>query len=168
MTIKFVTAAALAATMSTAAFASGASVGADANAGGAGADAAVSAEANTGMGASSSENASGLSQGNLMAELKNGQANSASWSSQIAALGDDATVNIVSLSELKGESAENSAALESEMSRVQSDAEMARTAIEENAHVAQALEDENYSADDVVLVSVQGANEVTLIVDDMT
>ena len=110
MTIKFVTAAALAATMSTAAFASGASVGADANVGGAGADAAVSAEANTGMGASSSENASGLSQGNLMAELKNGQANSASWSSQIAALGDDATVNIVSLSELKGESAENSAA----------------------------------------------------------
>ena len=164
MKLKTLTVAALAATLSTAAFAQSASSVTEGGATSVGES--ITANAGANANANANANASGMSHGNLISELKNGSANSAEWSSQIAGLGEDATVNVVPLSELKGEAAENSAALEDEMGKVRSDAEMAQGAIEDNDHVRQALESRNYSSSDVVAVNVSGSNEVTLIVND--
>ncbi|GHF72850.1 hypothetical protein [Seohaeicola zhoushanensis] len=107
-----------------------------------------------------------MTHGNLISELKTGKADSANWASEIAGLESSAQVEIVKLSELKGEAAENSAALDTALTETQADAGAARTAIEANAELKGALEAESFTAEDVVMVQVDGANQVTLVVDD--
>lgn len=111
-------------------------------------------------------NAAMMTHGSLISELKSGKVDSANWASEISGLEDNAQVEIVKLSELKGEAAENSAALDTALTDTATDAGAARPAIEANADLTGALEAESYTAQDVVMVQVEGANQVTLVVDD--
>lgn len=104
--------------------------------------------------------------GSLISELKNSKSDSANWATEISGLGSAPTVDIVKLSELKGEGAENSAALDTALTDTQADAESARVAIEANPELSGALQAESFTPEDVVMVQVAGTNKVTLVVDD--
>lgn len=180
MTLKTMTATILAASLSTAAFAGSSSTDASGGVGvGIKADTGVEANvggtnvaanengmsANVGANADAGANA-GANFGSLISELQNGSNMPEEWSVDIAALEEGAQVEIVTLSELKGQGAENSAALDQALKKDEEAAASARTAIQANAELTAALEAENFTADDVVAVKADGTSHVTLIVDD--
>jgi hypothetical protein len=157
MNLSTMTAAVLAASLSTAALAQTADVGAGVAAGaqGAGSTAAAGASADAKMNV-----------GQIVSDLQNGTAMSSEWATQVGALPTGAEVKIVTLTELKGQGAENDAALDKALSDVSTDVVAARTAIEANTEVKAALEAQDFTAEDVVAITVDGEQNVTLIVDD--
>lgn len=90
----------------------------------------------------------------------------AATADDIKALGQDVTVDIVLLSELKGNAADNANALDQAISD-QADA-MAdiHAALDANAAIKAKLDEAGYTADEVVAVTSTADNEVTLVVDD--
>ena len=187
-TLKTISVAVLAASLSTAAFAdagvkAGAGVSAGVGVGGvsAGVSGSAGADANAPM-KSASPGASGSAQagtgpgrcagagvenyGQIVSAFQSGSENPSDWATEIGALSADATVNIVTLSELKGEAAENASALDSFIADAGTDVEATRSAIKANSDLTAALEAQNYTPDDVVAVMVNGDSEATLIVDD--
>jgi hypothetical protein len=169
MKLTSITAAVLAASLSTAALAQTADVGvgakvgakADVAAGAAGND--VAANANASAGAKSDMK---MNVGQIVSSFRNGSEVSTEWAAELQGLSPDAEVNIVKLSELKGSAAENSAALDQVIADAQADLTTALPTIEANAELKAALEAQSFAADDVVAVMVDGDSQVTLIVDD--
>jgi len=89
------------------------------------------------------------------------------WEEEFSNLSDDAEVKIVQLSELKDSDSPSADDLDQAISDMEDGRSDLRAAIEDSDKMVSALEDEDYSADDVVAAVIQpGAdNEVTLIVD---
>lgn len=89
------------------------------------------------------------------------------WEEEFSNLSDDAEVKIVQLSELKDSDSPSADDLDQAISDMEEGRSDLRAAIEDSDMMVSALEDEDYSADDVVAAVIQpGAdNEVTLIVD---
>ena len=108
--------------------------------------------------------AGGMTHGAMIKDFN--KTESANWASSISGLTGTPDIEIVKLSELKGEGAENSAALDKALTDTASDAGAARAAIEANAELKGALEAESFTSQDVVAVQVEGSNQVTLVVDD--
>lgn len=139
-------------------------VGANANVGagnganvGAGVDTDVVAGANARVG-NNAENTTNY--GEVISSLRT----SGDASAQIDAFDKTATVDIITLSELRGEAAENAQALDQALTHQEEQVDDIRSAIEANATLSGALEAEGYTAEDVVAVSTSAGGEVTLIV----
>lgn len=163
MSYKTLTATILAAAFSTAAFAQTADVGTSTDTGVGVGVGAGNAQATAGAGAST-DMAAKPNFGQVISGLNSSA--SAEWSTQLQGLGDEPEVQIITLSELKGEAGENSAALDEALARAETDVDSARTEIGGNAALSAALTAESYTPDDVVGVQVDGDSKVTLIVDD--
>lgn len=90
------------------------------------------------------------------------------WEEEIGKLSDDAEVKIVRLSELKETDGADTMGLDQALNDLEEGQSDLRSAIEDNDNLTSALEDEDYSADDVVAAVMQPGmdNEVTLIIDD--
>lgn len=119
------------------------------------------------MAASGSASAStDLSYGDIISNIRNGKDDPANWSDELASLDDNATVNVVPLSELKGQGGSNAQALDRAVADNSADIDAARDEIDANQTLKVALEDKDYTADDVVALQVDGSSDVTLVVDD--
>lgn len=162
----------LAASISSAALAQ-ASVGIGA---GAGVNAGGQAEADTGLGARA-DVAAGASAG-AAAGVGADQAHAPNYgrviaslraagdvSAEIEALDESTSVQIILLSELRGNAAENAQALDQALAQQEDQVKDLRGAIEANATLSATLEAEGYSADDVVAVTAGADGEVMLIVE---
>lgn len=129
----------------------------------AGAASAQSANAN----ANANANAEGQANyGQLISGLQNGTEDVAAWTAEIAALAEDPQVEIVTLSELNGQGAMNAQAFDKLLEEKSADLSSARMAIESNADLVAALEEESYTPEQVVMVEVESDATVTLVVDD--
>lgn len=114
-------------------------------------------------------NATAEGQGNygqLVSGLQNGTEDVAAWAGEISTLATDAEVEIVTLSELKGDGAMNAEAFDNALAENSADLSSARMAIEGNEALVSALDAESYTADQVVMVDVESDSHVTLVVDD--
>lgn len=89
------------------------------------------------------------------------------WEEDFSNLSDDAEVKVVQLSELRDSDSAGADGLDQAISNMEDGRSDLRAAVENHDRLMSALEDEDYSADDVVAAVIQpGAdNEVTLIVD---
>lgn len=90
---------------------------------------------------------------------------SADATTDIAAVSDTTTVKIILLSELRGNAAENAAALDTALADQEAELDALRSAIDANATLKAKLEAEGHAAEDVVAVSTDADGEVTLIVE---
>lgn len=104
--------------------------------------------------------------GQLISGLQNGTEDVAAWTAEIAALAEDPQVEIVTLSELNGQGAMNAQAFDKLLEEKSADLSSARMAIESNADLVAALEEESYTPEQVVMVEVESDANVTLVVDD--
>lgn len=104
--------------------------------------------------------------GQLISGLQNGTEDVAAWTAEIAALAEDPQVEIVTLSELNGQGAMNAQAFDKLLEEKSADLSSARMAIEGNADLVAALEEESYTPEQVVMVEVESDANVTLVVDD--
>lgn len=119
------------------------------------------------MAASGSASASGnMSYGDIISNIRNGSDDPSMWSQQLASLDQDATVNVVPLSELKGQAGQNAQALDQAVADSSADMSAVKDEIDANQTLKVALEDKDYTADDVVALQVDGSSDVTLVVDD--
>lgn len=91
------------------------------------------------------------------------------WNEEFSNLSDDVEVKIVTMSELKeaDTASTGTGGLDQAISNLEDGRSDLRSAIESHDTLKSALEDEDYSADDVVAAVIQPGidNEVTLIVD---
>ena len=101
-----------------------------------------------------------------VSDLRNGSAAPADWAAKIGTVGADAKVEIVALSQLRGEAGANAEALDKILMESQDALAQGRDAIEANGVLFSALASQNFTAQDVVAVQVSGDSEVVLIVDD--
>lgn len=106
--------------------------------------------------------------GQIVSDLNNGTIDASTWATDLALIDDSATVQIVTLSELKGSAAENAEGLDNALAGLQPDIDAARAEIEANTELMAALEAQAFGADDVVAVDVEGTSDVVLIVDDVS
>jgi hypothetical protein len=90
------------------------------------------------------------------------------WEAKFETMSDDSEVKIVKLSELKEADDSQSPLLDQAITDLEDSRDDMRSAIESKDMLTSALEEEDYSADDVVAAVVQPGtgDEVTLIVDD--
>ncbi|MFU8862357.1 MAG: hypothetical protein ACNA7O_00480 [Rhodobacterales bacterium] len=89
------------------------------------------------------------------------------WEEDFSNLSDDVEVKVVQLSELRDADTAGAGGLDQAIDNMEEGRSDLRAAVENHDRLMSALEDEDYSADDVVAAVIQpGAdNEVTLIVD---
>lgn len=146
---KITLASVLAATLSTAALAQ--------ESGGVSADVGVTA----GTAGSVSGAAGAMNYGEVISSLRAGTEASA----EIAAVEDASKVQVVLLSELRGNAAGNAQALDQALTAQSETVAEIRSEIEANETVNAKLEAEGYTAEDVVAVSSGADGEVTLIVE---
>lgn len=104
--------------------------------------------------------------GALIAGLEDGTNTPATWPDQIARIGSSAKVDIIPLSRLKAQEGASTKALEQAVADDAGQMTKARGAIESNKTLKVALEDKDYTANDVVALQVDGSSDVTLVVDD--
>jgi len=157
--------------------AGGASVGtgvdANANAGGnngngnAGANVNANAQAgaNNSANGNAGANATGSTEvnyGSIISSLRTSNVTAA----DIEALGADAQIEIVTLAELQGNAAENSAALGEAVSAQATSLTELTAAIAANADVQAALSAEGFTSDQIVAVTSSGEGNLTIVVDD--
>lgn len=171
LTKKSLLALLMATTFSTAAIAQSANVGADVSGGG-NTGASVGADVSTGASGNAAASAqnNGNSQTNAANNQNYGPLISGLQTSEVSAemlSGVDAAsdATIVSLSDLKGNAAENASALENALSKQEENISELRSSIEANAALKEKLEAEGYSVDQVVAVNSNTSGEVTLVVD---
>jgi hypothetical protein len=149
------------------------SAGGNSNAGGnsvetnAGGNAAGSVNNNAGGNANASANASGGAQGNLnygsiISDLRTSSATTADVQAFVEG---DTEVNIVTLSELRGNAAENASALDQAVNAQTAALADLRVAIAANAVIMAELDAAGYTADQVVAVTTSAEGDVTLVVD---
>ena len=84
----------------------------------------------------------------------------------IEALGADAQIEVITLSEIQGNAAENASALDEAVSAQSASLADLTAAVEANADVAAALEAEGFTSDQIVAVTSSGDGNLTLVVDD--
>jgi len=126
----------------------------------------------TGSSASSDSSAASSSTGmmsdtDFMANVQSGSEDMSAWATELAGLDPQADVQIIPLSELEGQGVDT-AGLDRSLQEGDQDIASARSAIEGHEALTEALEQEAYSAEDVVGVQVEGDNSVKLYVDDRT
>ena len=102
----------------------------------------------------------------MISGLKNGSAAPADWAAKIGTVKADANVEIVALSQLRGEAGANAEALDEILMESQEALARGRDAIEANGALFSALSSQNFRADDVVAVYVSSDSQVVLVVDD--
>ena len=90
------------------------------------------------------------------------------WAARLEGVSEDTEVTILQRSEIEGSEGVDDTMLDQALSDLEGDQDALRSAVEEHQAVSDALEDEGYSADDVVgLVVYAGADsEVFVIVED--
>lgn len=146
-------------------------VGVEAGDNGVGVDVGAGAEGNAGAGLNGNANANanaagnasaGVNYGQIISDLRTGGVTVA----DIEGLEAGADVQIVTLSEIRGNAAENASALDEAVSSLEASIGELRTALEANAEISAELEAEGYTADDVVAVTTSADGSVTIIVDD--
>lgn len=128
---------------------------------GANVNANTSASANT----DASANASGDAEVNYGSIISNLQGSNVT-SADIEALGADAQIDVVTLSELQGNAAENSEALGEAVSAQATMLPELTAAIDANADVQAALAAEGFTSDHIVAVTSSGEGNLTIVVDD--
>jgi hypothetical protein len=84
----------------------------------------------------------------------------------IEALGADAQIEVITLSEIRGNAAENASAIEQAVAAQAAGLEDLRVAIRANADVQAALDAEGVTADQIVAVTSSGEGNLTIVVDD--
>ncbi|MBQ2260016.1 MAG: hypothetical protein II336_01455 [Loktanella sp.] len=101
----------------------------------------------------------------IISDLRLGVAGMPDGDTQFSDMSSDAEVRIVTVSELEGT---GDPMLDQLMADLEDDQDNLRSAIEDNETLTTALDDEGYSADDVVaaVVTAGAEAEVTLIVED--
>lgn len=148
-------------------------VGVEAGDNGVGVDVGAGAEGNAGAGLNGNANANadanaagnasaGVNYGQIISDLRTGGVTVA----DIEGLEAGADVQIVTLSEIRGNAAENASALDEAVSSLEASIGELRTVLEANAEISAELEAEGYTADDVVAVTTSADGSVTIIVDD--
>ncbi len=135
----------------------GGDAGANANSNAGGANASGNVNANAGASADGS-----INYGSIISELRTSSVTAA----DIEGLDATANIQIVTLSELRGNAAENASGLDEALSSLETSMEELRTAMEANTEISAALEAEGYTMDDVVAVTIGTDNSVTIVVDD--
>ncbi|MBR2573827.1 MAG: hypothetical protein IKE14_05820 [Loktanella sp.] len=103
----------------------------------------------------------------IIAQLSLPSAAGVDWEETFSDLSDDADVTIVTLSELADADDPSAPMLDQAMINLDNDRDNLRSAIETNDTLQTALEDEDFSSDDVVaaLMDQTGDGSVTLVVD---
>jgi hypothetical protein len=103
----------------------------------------------------------------IIAQLGLPSAAGVDWEETFSDLSDDADVTIVTLSELADADDPSAPMLDQAMINLDNDRDSLRSAIETNDTLRTALEDEDFSSDDVVaaLMDQTGDGSVTLVVD---
>lgn len=99
--------------------------------------------------------------GDLMADL-----NGPGVAAPMGTVPPDATVETRTLSELQGEGAENAQALDTALSRAQTQLDMLQTQVDSDATLSAAIEDEGFTSDDVLGVYQTAEGTVTVLIDD--
>ena len=139
-------------------FDAGAEVEADVDAGG-------KANANANANANPGANSGGAADTNY-GQIISGLRTSSVAAADIEALGADAQIDVLTLSEIQGNAAENASALEEAVSAQSATLAELSAAIEANADVAAALEAEGFTSEQIVAVTSSGEGNLTLVVDD--
>ncbi|WMT92637.1 hypothetical protein [Pelagibacterium sp. H642] len=139
----------------------------DANAGNNGVGLGVGGDANANANADANADANAAAAG----DVNYGQIISSLQTSNVAAadieaIGADAQIDIITLSEIKGNAAENASALDEAVSAQSASLADLTAAIEANADVSAALEAEGYTTDQIVAVTSSGEGSLTIVVDD--
>jgi hypothetical protein len=121
-------------------------------------------ETTTGAGTSTADTTTGaMSDTDFLAGIQSGTEDMSQWATELAGLDPEAEVQIIPLSELEGM---DMAAFDQTMQQGEQELASARSAIEGHEALTEALEAEEYSAEDVLGVQVEGAESVKLYVDD--
>jgi hypothetical protein len=81
-------------------------------------------------------------------------------------MGTDIDADVILLSDLKGNAASESGAIDQAIQDQQAQIDMLRSSVQTNASLAAALEEKGYSPDNVVAATVEEDGSVALIVDD--
>lgn len=120
------------------------------------------ANANANANANPNAAAGNVNYGQIISSLRT----STIAASDIEALGADAQIEVITLSEVRGDAAENASALDEAVSAQSASLADLTAAIEANAEVAAALEAAGFTADQIVAVSSSGEGQLTIVVDD--
>jgi len=169
---KILAATALLASTSTAALAQaqvdvgvGAGGNAGVEAGNAGGSTAVGIDGNANANANANANRGGQADASTYGDVISSLRTSTITPENIEGLAVDTNVNVVVLSELRGNAAENASALDQALAAQETSVDELRASLEAHAEVQAALEAEGYTTDDVVAVGLQADGSLTLIVD---
>lgn len=141
-----------------------AGAGVDVNAGNNGVGVGVGGDANANAKTNASANSAAdkANYGQIISSLRTSSVAAA----DIEAIGADAEINIVTLSELQGNAAENASALTEAVSAQAASLADLTAAIEANADLSAALEADGYTTDQIVAVTSSGQDSLTIVVDD--
>lgn len=140
-----------------------AGAGVEVDAGNNGVGVGVGGDANANANADAKPNAdTEMNFGSIISSLRTSNVAAA----DIEALGADAQIDVISISEIQGEAAENASALEEAVSAQSASLADITAAIEANADVSAALEAEGYTTDQIVAVTSSGEGNLTIVVDD--
>lgn len=139
----------------------------DANAGNNGVGLGVGGDANANANANANADANAAGAG----DVNYGQIISSLQTSNVAAadieaIDADAQIDIITLSEIKGNAAENASALDEAVSAQSDSLADLTAAFEANTDVSAALEAEGYTTDQIVAVTSSGEGSLIIVVDD--
>ncbi|MFD2646190.1 hypothetical protein ACFSX5_00090 [Devosia albogilva] len=126
---------------------------------------AVDANASATSGSDSAANVSADAEVNYDSIISNLQGSDVS-SADIVALGADAQIDIVTLSELQGNAGDDGEAVGEAVSSQATMLAELTAAIEANADVQAALAAEGFTSDDIVAVASSSEGNLTIVVDD--
>lgn len=133
--------------------------GAGMDAGATGAGATGTAGAAGGMGA---DGQGDWTYGSLISGMRTG----ADFSAELEGMDENAEIQIVRLSSFQGAAAENAQGLDEALTENEEGLNTGRDAVRENTQITEALEAEEFDADDVVMVRRSAEGTVEVIVDD--
>lgn len=119
-------------------------------------------EAETGATEMSSDEESKLNYGSLISTLRSGS----DASVDLETIDDTAEIETVKLSEFQGEAASNAKALDKALEDSADALAATREAVSANATIGALLEEEGFTADDVIAVSSDADGAVQIVVDD--
>jgi hypothetical protein len=118
----------------------------------------------TGAGTTTTGTSTGaMSDTDFLAGIQSGTEDMSQWAVELAGLDPEAEVEIIPLSELEGM---DMAGFDQSLQQGDQDLASARSAIEGHEALTEALEAEEFSAQDVLGVQVEGSESVKLYVDD--
>lgn len=129
---------------------------------GVGGDANANANANADANGNANAAAGDVNYGQIISSLQTSNVAAA----DIEAIGSDARIDVVTLSEIEGNAGENASALEEAVSAQAASLGELTAAIEANADVSAALQAQGYTSDQIVAVTSSGEGSLTIVVDE--